>query len=109
MINLVKNALKFTQKSGTISIKASYNWRHKCLVIHVEDTGAGIAKEDLPKLFSQFGKLHRTAEMNHEGIGLGLTIVKQIVHKHMGHIDVESDGPGKGSLFIITMQMEAVS
>ena len=79
MINLVKNALKFTKHGGSISIRASYHWQHSCLVIHVQDTGAGIAKEDLPKLFSLFGKLHRTAEMNHEGIGLGLTIVKQIV------------------------------
>ena len=109
MINLVKNAVKFTPRDGSITIKASYNWRHDCLVIHVKDTGAGIAQQDLPKLFSKFGKLHRTAEMNHEGIGLGLTIVKQIVHKHNGQIDVESDGPGKGSIFIITMKMEAVS
>ena len=43
--------------------------------------------------------------MNHEGIGLGLTIVKQIVHKHKGLIGVESDGPGQGSTFIITMKM----
>ena len=46
------------------------------LVIHVEDTGAGIAKVDFPKLFTRFGKLQRTAEMNGEGIGLGLMIVK---------------------------------
>ena len=44
--------------------------------MYVKDTGAGIAQEDIPKLFNRFGKLHRTAEMNHEGIGLGLTIVK---------------------------------
>lgn len=47
--------------------------------------------------------------MNHEGIGLGLTIVKQIVHKHKGLIGVESDGPGQGSTFIITMKMQAVN
>ena len=46
------------------------------LVMHIEDTGAGIAAEDLPKLFKQFGKLQRTAQMNNDGIGLGLTIVK---------------------------------
>jgi len=45
------------------------------LVVHVNDTGVGISAEDLPKLFNKFGKLQRTAEMNSEGIGLGLTIV----------------------------------
>ena len=49
------------------------------MIIEVEDTGTGIAKEDLNKLFTRFGKLQRTAEMNHEGIGLGLTIVEAIV------------------------------
>ena len=56
----------------------------------MRDTGAGIAPEDIPKLFSRFGKLHRTAEMNHEGIGLGLTIVKQIVESCGGKIGVTS-------------------
>ena len=56
----------------------------------VEDTGAGIAQEDIPKLFNRFGKLHRTAEMNSEGIGLGLTIAKQIIDKSGGTIGVWS-------------------
>ena len=46
------------------------------LVVHVTDTGIGIAPDDIPKLFTRFGKLHRTAHMNSEGLGLGLTIVK---------------------------------
>ena len=75
LINLVKNALKFTQE-GSIEIKANYRTYHDMLVIHVCDSGAGIDTEDFPKIFTRFGKLHRTAEMNHEGIGLGLTIVK---------------------------------
>ena len=74
--------------------------------MHVTDTGAGIDKKDLPLLFSKFGKLNRTADLNHEGIGLGLTIVKQIVEKANGMISVESEGIGKGSIFIISMQME---
>lgn len=45
----------------------------------MKDTGVGIDPEDLPNLFTRFGKLTRTAEMNNEGIGLGLTIIKQIV------------------------------
>ena len=75
LINLVKNALKFTI-TGSITIKACYENLSKSLVVHVVDTGTGIAHDDLGKLFSKFGKLHRTADLNHEGIGLGLEIVK---------------------------------
>ena len=69
----------------------------------MRDTGSGIAPEDLNKLFSRFGKLHRTAQQNHEGIGLGLTIVKQIVDQSEGEIRVYSDGLGHGSVFEFTM------
>ena len=75
IINLVKNAKKFTEEGG-IKIKVSYNESNSSLVVHVEDTGVGIAERDLTKLFNKFGKLERTAMQNAEGIGLGLTIVK---------------------------------
>ena len=83
LINLIQNAFKFTKK-GSITIKTCYKERERTLVFHVEDTGAGIAAKDLPRLFSRFGKLHRTAVMNHDGIGLGLSIVKQIVEQSGG-------------------------
>ena len=75
-------------------------------MIDVQDTGAGITKEDIPRLFTRFGKLLRTADMNHDGIGLGLSIVKQIVEQSGGNISVHSDGPGLGSLFCFSMQMD---
>ena len=83
LINLVKNALKFTS-NGKIEILASYrnkedDYSKNMLIIHVKDTGRGILPEDIPKLFTEFGKLQKTADINAEGIGLGLTIVKQIV------------------------------
>ena len=100
-MNLVKNALKFTQ-SGFISIQVLYNsWPENMLQIIVQDTGVGIAQQEMPSLFTRFGKLLRTAGVNKEGIGLGLNIVKQIVDSHGGQIEVASDGPGKGSLFRI--------
>ena len=70
---MVKNALKFTSK-GHITVKACYKAIDQLLVVHVVDSGVGIEAEDFPKLFTRFGKLQRTAEMNSEGIGLGLTI-----------------------------------
>ena len=72
---MIKNAIKFTQK-GYVKIKAWYRIDTEKLFVQVEDTGIGIAAEDQPKLFNKFGVLARTAEMNHEGIGLGLTIVR---------------------------------
>ena len=60
MINLIKNALKFTT-SGYIKIKIGYNYDINVIVVHIEDTGTGIAEKDLSKLFSLFGKLTRTA------------------------------------------------
>ena len=105
LINLVKNALKFTSK-GKIVVKAGYNYSLKSIIVHVEDSGVGIACEDFPKLFSRFGKLKRTEEFNSEGMGLGLTIVKQIIEQSGGQIEVRSEGPGLGSLFILSMRME---
>ena len=55
--------------------------------MQVLDTGVGIIEEDLPKLFNKFGVLSRTADMNHDGIGLGLTIVRQIVEEAEGKIN----------------------
>jgi signal transduction histidine kinase len=93
---------------GKIKIKACYNENDQSLVVHIKDTGAGIAKEDIPKLFTRFGKLHRTAKLNSGGIGLGLMIVKQIVESSQGSIVAESDGVGQGSLFIFSMRMKKI-
>ena len=108
MINLVKNSFKFTQSGGKIQIRTCYNEQKKTLIVHVQDDGAGIAAEDFPKLFTRFGKLKRTAALNHEGIGLGLTIVKQIVELSGGSIAVHSDGPGQGSIFCFSMIMDSI-
>ncbi len=77
------------------------------LNVSVMDSGVGIAQEDMPILFCKFGKLQRTAEINSAGIGLGLTIVKQIVEKGGGKVNVSSEGVGKGSLFSFSIKMLA--
>ena len=104
MMNLVRNALKFTQFGGSVTIRAGYF--QNFIVVNVEDTGAGIAKDDFPKLFTRFGKLRRTAEINSEGIGLGLTMVKQIVETAGGLVGVYSKGSNEGSLFCFSMNLE---
>jgi two-component system, sensor histidine kinase len=80
-MSLLKNALKFTRQ-GRIEVKAMYqNERNstKCLKVDISDTGAGIDPSDIDMLFTRFGKLQRSADINSEGIGLGLTISQQIV------------------------------
>ena len=84
----------------------NYDSVNKLLTGQVRDTGTGIEKDDIPKLFSRFGKLHRAAENNHDGIGLGLTIVKQIVRQSSGTVSAESKGLGHGSIFVFSMRME---
>jgi len=73
LMNLVRNAIKFTH-FGNIDIFA--NFSDNRLSVDVRDTGHGIAEEDIPMLFTRFGKLQRTASLNHDGIGLGLNIVR---------------------------------
>ena len=74
----------------------------------MKDTGIGIAPEDLPKLFTRFGKLQRTSEMNSEGLGLGLEIVKKLCEIYGGEVCVFSQGIEQGSTFSFTMRLEPV-
>ena len=83
-----------------------YDYLSHRLNVSVTDTGTGIAESDLPVLFSKFSKLQKTASINDTGIGLGLTIVKQIVEKCKGKVDVYSPGIGKGSTFYFNMVIE---
>lgn len=73
---------------------------------HVVDDGKGIRAEDMCKLFSLFGKLQRTAQMNKDGIGMGLMICKNLVANNGGEINVHSDGENEGSVFSFTMKMD---
>ena len=90
MINLVKNALKFTN-SGFITISASFNFIDESLIVHIRDSGQGIEKKDIDKLFKRFGKLEQTFPgQNNEGIGLGLAICEAIISQNEGYIEVQS-------------------
>ena len=97
--NLVENAVKYTDK-GSIDITAARNG--DTIEIRVRDTGRGISHDLLPELFEQFTR-EKTTSKRIEGSGLGLYIAKQIVLGHKGTIAAVSDGPGKGSIFIVTI------
>ena len=96
--NLVGNALKFTPPGGTISV--CLRWEPTCARCEVQDTGPGIAPEDLPLLFKRFSQL--AAGKARGGTGLGLSISKGIIEAHGGEIGVESQ-PGQGSTFWFTL------
>ena len=106
LVNLVGNAVKFTEQGGvTVRLGVTDNTRHQ-LLIEVEDSGPGIAPEDQQRLFEPFVQL--TEDAAQRGTGLGLTITRQFVLMMGGNIWVEST-LGKGSLFRVELPVELAS
>jgi two-component system phosphate regulon sensor histidine kinase PhoR len=101
--NLVNNAIKFTPDGGSIDI--SVQQVGEDVRISVTDTGVGIPKEALGKIFDRFYRVRRTGSRV-QGTGLGLAIVKEIVAMHGGRIEVESE-EGRGSKFTIILPLVA--
>ncbi|NOZ45217.1 MAG: PAS domain-containing sensor histidine kinase [Chlorobi bacterium] len=101
--NLLSNAIKFTSQKGKITVKSELiNQPEEMIKISVEDTGIGITKENLPKLFSISDNFTTEGTENEKGTGLGLILCKEFIEKHKGKIWVESS-IDKGSSFIITL------
>lgn len=100
-MNLLGNSLKFTPAGGHISVSARATRRH--LEVRVADDGIGIAPEFLPHVFDRFRQGDGTSTRNHAGLGLGLSIAKQLVEAHNGSIRAESGGAGQGTAFIVTL------
>lgn len=88
LLNLVSNAIKFTERGGTVTVSAAVEGTR--LVLRVTDTGVGIAEEDLKRLGDPFFQAGKTYQRRHEGTGLGLSIVKSLVRMHGGEIEVQS-------------------
>lgn len=101
LINLLTNAIKFTNKG---SITFGYMLRENEVYFFVRDTGMGIPKEQQKTIFNRFIKLNKTIQ----GTGLGLSICKNLVELMNGQIGVESDGPGQGSTFWFTVPYQPV-
>jgi len=99
--NLLSNAVRYTEAGGEISIRVEE--KEEEVLCSVSDTGIGITKENLPKLFSKFEQIGRVEGPGYKGTGLGLAIVKGLVEKHGGTIGVESE-LGKGSNFWFTLE-----
>ena len=87
-LNLVSNAIKFTERGGTVTVSASVEGSR--LVLRVADTGVGIAADDLKRIGDPFFQAGKTYQRRHEGTGLGLSIVKSLVGLHGGEMTVQS-------------------
>ena len=103
MVNLLANAAKYTEPGGTIWLHAR---REKAeVIVTVRDTGVGISKEELPRIFEVFTQGHRSIARSEGGIGLGLSIVRGLVAMHGGSIAASSGGAGQGSVFIVRLPL----
>ena len=99
--NLLNNAAKYTERGGRITLAASS--ANGTVSISVADTGMGIPSEMLHRIFEVFTQGEQSKVGPHGGLGIGLTLVKQLVELHGGTIRVHSDGPGKGSEFVVNL------
>lgn len=104
LTNLVGNAIKFTPKQGRITVEAKLQPDAQAIEVSVTDTGVGIAKDDLPKLFSKFQQVGERSSTDMGGTGLGLAIAKEIVELHHGRIWAESDA-ARGARFAFTLPL----
>ena len=98
--NLLRNAVKYTDPGGRLALVADRE--RATITLRVSDTGRGIDADALPRIFDLFAQV-RPAES--AGVGIGLSVVREIVVLHNGSIEARSDGPGHGSEFIVTLPL----
>jgi PAS domain S-box-containing protein len=103
LINLMSNAVKFTEPGGAVTIKAWYK-SDSGYVLQVMDTGIGIAVDDIPKAMARFQQVDGRLSREHEGTGLGLPLTKSLVELHGGSLDLQSQ-IGKGT--VVTIRLPA--
>jgi signal transduction histidine kinase len=99
--NLVGNAVKFTPDGGRVSLVVRA--LGDAVEVSIADNGAGIPPEFLPHVFDPFRQADPVPGKRSSGVGLGLSIARELVDAHKGQIRAESDGPGRGSTFVVTL------
>ena len=100
--NLVGNAIKFTPRGGKVTL--AVNRDDNSVRFRVEDTGVGIAPENIPRLFDRFWQADGSSQTG-QGRGLGLAIARHIVEAHAGTLRVSSEGVGKGTTFVVELPL----
>jgi PAS domain S-box-containing protein len=101
--NLLHNAAKYTERQGQLRITMSADG--KDVVVRVSDSGVGIPREMLHSIFEPFTQVHTSIERSQGGLGIGLTLVKNIVELHSGTVEALSEGPHKGSEFVVRLPL----
>src|SRR5207244_7607457 len=99
--NLLCNAAKYTEPGGKIYLSATCDEGE--IVLRARDSGIGIAPEVLPRLFEMFMQVAPGASRSQGGLGIGLTLAKNLVEMHGGSIEAQSAGPGQGSEFVVRL------
>jgi two-component system CheB/CheR fusion protein len=102
-VNLLQNAVKFTKNGGTIWVKASVEAAEA--VVKVEDNGIGISPDVLPHIFDLFTQAEFAGDRKSDGLGIGLSVVKDLAQLHGGTVQVRSDGIGKGAEFAVRLPL----
>jgi signal transduction histidine kinase/ActR/RegA family two-component response regulator len=103
LVNLLTNAAKYTEPGGQVWLTVER--AEKEVTIRVRDTGTGISADLLPHIFDPFTQEDRAANRAHGGLGIGLALVRKLVQLHDGRVEGFSDGPGKGSEFVVTLPL----
>jgi PAS domain S-box-containing protein len=99
--NLLNNSAKYTERGGRLNLSVSADGAE--VAISVTDNGVGIPPAMLPTIFQMFTQVERSLDRSQGGLGIGLTIVKQLVELHGGRVEARSSGLGQGSTFIVTL------
>lgn len=105
IMNLLSNAIKFSEKSGEIEVRIYYDEAGDNIFVSVSDHGIGISEENQKKIFDRFAQVDTTLNRNHEGNGIGLSLVKNIVDLHGGTMVLNSE-VGKGSTFTFSLPVK---
>ncbi len=100
-LNLLNNAAKYSNRGGHIWLTAKRQGSE--VVVSVKDAGIGIAPEQLPRIFEMFSQIDNSLERSQGGLGIGLTLVQRLVQMHGGSVEAHSEGPGRGSEFIMRL------
>jgi hypothetical protein len=101
VMNLLANAMKYTPSGGRIQVRMT--GENGCIRIAVSDTGVGIERDLLPHVFERFRQADWRAAGTQSGLGLGLAIVRELAEMHGGTVAAQSDGPGRGATFTVTL------
>ncbi len=104
--NLLTNAAKYTDAGGRITIEAKVEGQE--FLMSVEDSGIGLSAEAMPHVFKMFNQIQSSLDRSEGGLGIGLSLAAELIRLHGGRIDVHSEGPGRGSRFVIVLPASGV-